>query len=83
MKKGLYLLQRPDRVGYDEYDAAVVCATSGEEARFIHPSGNPWNGEPDDTYESWTPASEVIVTYLGDAEEEISLGLILASFNAG
>ena len=33
----IYLLERTDRVGYDEYDSCVVVADSEEQARFINP----------------------------------------------
>lgn len=34
----LYLLERPDEAGYDEYQSAVVVAPTEDLARNIHPS---------------------------------------------
>lgn len=36
----LWLLERTDRVGYDEYDAVVVAADTELEARTYHPNGS-------------------------------------------
>lgn len=78
----LYLISRPDRVGYDEYDSAVVCANSEGEARRIHPSENEqWTGV-EDTYGSWVNANRVRVKLIGVAVEGLDR-VVCASFNAG
>lgn len=35
----LYLVERTDKVTWDEYDSFVVCAESEDEARRVYPSG--------------------------------------------
>lgn len=39
MVRSLYLVERTDKVTWDEYDSFVVCAESEDEARRVHPSG--------------------------------------------
>jgi len=80
----LYLISRTDQVGYDEYDSAVVCAGSEEEARLIHPSRytEGWNGKEEE-YGTWVNADTITVKYLGEATESLSAGVVCASYNAG
>jgi hypothetical protein len=73
----LYLIYRTDEYGYDEYDEAVVCAESEEEARNIHPR------EGCSSLEGWIEPKDVKVSYLGEAEKGWEKGVICASFNAG
>lgn len=79
----LYLLTRKDyKIDYDSYDSVVVCAENEDEAKKIHPSGNPSYGSYQDF--SWEKdLSKIIVTYIGEAEESLKPGVILASYNAG
>ena len=83
----LYLIYRKGSVDYDEYDSAVVCAKSAEDAITIHPDvqGNPVTNEPDEdmVYSSWVFKKDVAVDYLGIASKELDRGVIIASFNAG
>lgn len=39
MVRSLYLVERTDKVTWDEYDSFVVCAESEDEARRVYPSG--------------------------------------------
>jgi hypothetical protein len=95
----LYLIERNDRCGYDEYDSAVVVADSEEEAKTINPDDNYlWDADVGNwygtrlrngerlyvKYHSWVFPPSVTVTYLGEAESSrLSGEVICASFNAG
>ena len=68
----LYLICRKSLTSYDEYDSAVVCADSIEEARRTEV----------DSY-GWVIPRYVKVKTLGVAKDSIKKGVILASFNAG
>lgn len=75
----LWKISRNDRIGYDEYDSAVVAAWSEELARNIHPSDvESRNGTGID----WDAPKNLTVEYLGTTDRAIG-GVILASFNAG
>ena len=75
----LYLIERTDKWSYDEYDSAVVCAESEEEAKLINP-----NGDWVDMYTRWCETPEQVkVTYIGVAGPLVPKGVVLASFNAG
>ena len=79
--KNLYLVERTDEVGYDEYDSFVVCAESEEQARSTHPDINnnndcTWINNADSTY--------ISCTYIGVASDHVELNeVIISSFNAG
>lgn len=71
----IYLLTRTDRVGCDEYDAAVVVAASPEDAEKVRP------GAISGTEEYWNNLKCELV---GVAAEGLKAGdVVLASFNAG
>lgn len=75
----LYLIEQSERSGFDTFDAAVVCAASEDEARQIDPSGRNWN-----PYSGWASSpGNITAKYLGEACEEVTEGVILASFKAG
>jgi len=77
----LYLLTQIVTTGYDTYDACVVAAYSEEDAKTIHPSKY---AKWDDFYPCWAlQPNQVTATLIGDAEDNISRGVVLASFNAG
>lgn len=79
----LWLISRPGRCGYDEFDSAVVAARSEEAARRTHPDGRTdWDGKRE-LYDSWTEADSVTVVCIGRAAVGIDAGVICASFNAG
>lgn len=79
----LYLIERPDDnpAGYDDYDSAVVCANSEDEARMIHPRGTDWDGKAGE-WDSWVGSETVRVTLIGVATAPVK-GVVCASFNAG
>jgi len=84
MEKFLFLIKANDSEVflYDCYAGAVVCASSAEEARTIHP-----NGRGDklsvDNYTWVRDPEQVIVTLIGVADQSVKKGVVLASFNAG
>lgn len=71
----LYLLQRGDRIDYDEYDSMVVAAENEHDAlRTLPPRG----------LSGWTKELERIkVTCIGNATEDLPVGVVLASYIAG
>lgn len=85
----LYLVDRTDEVGYDEYDSFVCIAKSPDAAALMNPcEGN----EPDPDYPqhkccTWpiapNQAVSLKVTLLGRARPNQSAGIVLSSFNAG
>lgn len=91
----LYRIYRTDKVGYDEYDSAVVAAESEQDAKDQHPDGSSyWKNEcwrslrVDGTEidwgdSSWTHPNQISVELLGTAKEGTERGVIVASFNAG
>jgi len=70
----IYLLKRADRIGYDEYVAKIIRASSEQEARDIA------NTNTGDEGQLWTDATRVSCEPL-DAEG--ASGPLLESFNAG
>lgn len=76
----LYKLSQDVNTGYDTYDSMVVCAKDAYEAKNIHPYEYPnawesgvWGNSPD----------QVTVEYIGEAAEDLAVGVVCASFNAG
>lgn len=87
----LYLVERTDKVTWDEYDSFVVCAESEDEARRVYPSGRMFF-EDDMSEESreyfkwcWTDKIETLeVTCIGLASVSLkNRQVICSSFNAG
>lgn len=78
--KNLYLIWQEENNGYDTYDSAVVCASTAEEAKNIHPGGYPkWS-----KYDWVEAASKVQVMLIGKASDKRrGNGVICASFNPG
>ena len=84
MVNSLYLLTQSSVCGCDTYDRAVVCAPDEDTARRIHPNGDvDWYLGPYRPNQWARDPSEVTVTYLGDAFESLTVGVLCASFNAG
>lgn len=66
----LYLFERTDEIGYDEYDAYVIAAESAQVAsKYVA-----WCAELDSP-----PTCKTI----GEASEGVQEGVIISSFNAG
>ena len=75
----LYKISQEENVGYDTYDAVIVCAFSEDDAKTIHPEGQ-WP----DRWSSWCSSpNNVTVELIGTALEDANQGIVLASFNAG
>jgi len=72
----LYLIERTDRVGYDEYDSIVVAAENEEEALEMGPN---W---PDKDYGGcWASKEKLIIELIGTTTRDRDV--IITSFNAG
>lgn len=67
----LFIVERTDNVGYDEFDSIVVAAESEDDAIHIEPQG------------VWASAEHLAVQYIGEAMPLIPRGVVHASFNAG
>jgi hypothetical protein len=85
MKK-LYLVSQTENKGWDTFDAMVVCAESEEAAIDTHP--NPGSKvawlRVTTGADGWTHyRKDVHCTYIGEATDNVKLGVVLASFNAG
>lgn len=86
MSKRLYLLKQDINRDWDTYDSMIVCATSEDEARLMHPSEYRETLEDIDYFDSWVPlskADKIEITVIGYAEKDVEIGVVLASFNAG
>lgn len=84
----LYLISQRVNVDYDTFDAAVVCAPDEAAARTIHPGGYEktvpeGKDSLDSDYGTWTQQQNVEVKYIGLADDSLTQGVVLASFNAG
>ena len=82
----LYLLSQSENNGYDTYDSCVVCAENEDEAKSITPNFSEKGKafEPSDPYGVWAYSLEgVKCKYIGEASDDLSKGVVIASFNAG
>ncbi len=80
----LYLLNRTDCWGYDDYSCFVICCESKEEAYLYHPCGEKYGSGSYLTNGSWPINNKDIdIIFLGVADSSIEKGVIIASFNAG
>lgn len=71
----LYLLERQDDVGYDEFDSIVVAAPTEQAARAIRPRGGWVYGE------AWEDVETLTCQLIGTTN--LPTGLVHTSFNAG
>ncbi len=67
----LWIIERTDSVGYDEYDSIVVAADSEDDALRIEPKGG------------WASVDHLTARCIGEAMPYVSRGVVHASFNAG
>jgi hypothetical protein len=82
----LFKIEQEENDDWDTFDSAVVCCQSAEIAQHMNPS----DGKPM-TVERWkmrrsdwcSNPEQVKVTYLGEADDSIPVGVVVASFNAG
>lgn len=68
MKNLIWLIERTDEIGYDEYVSAVVCAPDEETAVALSYIGSYKN---------------LAVKSVGEAFEGVPVGMVMDSFNAG
>lgn len=77
----LYHISQTDRDDYDTYSDMVVCASSEDEARHIHPCYGGWGN---DSMGCWAREPEMVtVEYIGEAATNLEAGIICSSFHAG
>lgn len=74
----LYLIERTDKIGWDEYDSAVVCAESLEDAKKINPCEY-----AEKQGKQWVDPQHITGVLIGTADPSITRGVVCASFNAG
>ncbi len=75
----LYKISQTKNEGYDTFDAAIVCASSEDDAKTINPDGA-WS----DKWSCWCGSlDDVTVELIGLAVEGAERGIVLSSFNAG
>lgn len=80
----LYKISQHVNKGYDTYDSAVVCAETAIDAQNMDPGTGKEITNWEHQYQNWAPYSDqVIVTFLGIADEEIPKGIVVSSYNAG
>ena len=74
----LYLITRNDRVGWDEYDSAVIAAPNEEIAISFIVKEMLWGWQHN-------PEQQLDVTakLVGTTTPDIEAGILIASFNAG
>ncbi len=81
----LYLVERTDNWGYDDYDAFVCAAASEDDARNMRPEG--LHAEWDRIFDPWVHSSAkdtLKVTLIGRASRTTKEPqVVLASYNAG
>jgi hypothetical protein len=76
-RMNIYLLERTDSVGYDEFDSFVVVAPDAELARKL------LHEHSDGDYGVWAKDELVTATKIGTSDEYAEPIEILGSFNAG
>lgn len=88
----LFKLSQTKNIGYDVYDAAVVCAEDQAAAIKFHPCStltyrwidDAWRTDRSRTPDlSWAAPDDITCVMIGDAEPNVPVGVVLASFNAG
>ena len=84
MNLKLYKISQDINNGYDTYDAAIVCASSEDEARHLHPRLGSLTADSGDTWVTLSQINLVNVEYIGEASPNFDCPqAILASYNAG
>ena len=85
MNLKLYKISQDINNDYDTYDAAIVCASSEDEARYLHPRGlGCLIADPGHTWVTLSQINSVNVEYIGEASPNLDRPqVILASYNAG
>ena len=95
MKYNIYVVERTDKVGYDEYESMVVVACDEMTAREIHPSGYDTytnKGWVDDDqvfnrYHAWVDVSKIRddlkVKKIGETDIILKNKVVLSNYIAG
>lgn len=79
----LYLISQPvDRVEWDTYDSAVVCAPDEDTARKIDPNGKPELIEWGEEKSYWVAPANVKCKLIGQSISSMEQGVVCASYNA-
>jgi len=82
----LFKIEQDENGNWDTFDSAVVCCQSAEIAQRMNPSdGKPMTEERwKRRWSDWCSSPEQVkVTYLGEADDSIPVGVVVSSFNAG
>lgn len=81
----LFLISQSQNNDWDTYASAVVAALDESDAKTIHPcSGNTdWPKDEHGSYEWCKSPEQVTAKYIGEADDDIRRGVILASFRSG
>lgn len=80
----IYLLERTDDFGYDEYDSAILVAKSAKAAAKIAPNGIPIVHWGISSQWGWVDSPDKVkVKRIGTALKNAKTGVVCASFNAG
>ena len=81
----LYKISQNLNDDYETYNAAIVCASSEDEARHLHPHSGYLTA--DDGRHTWVTLGQINsieVQYIGEASSNLDCPqIILASYNAG
>lgn len=75
----LYLVERTNQVGYDEYASAIVAAKDAVDALTISPAGSAWSNPA----HCWATKDKLKATLIGTACRGTKKGIIHSQFNAG
>lgn len=80
----LYKLEQVEVSGYDTYSHCVVCAESEAAARSMNPDSYPLPDGWTDINSGWASTPDkVTVTFIGEAVDDLTVGIICYSFHAG
>ena len=82
----IFLIERMEPGGWDDYTRAVVIAEDSDAARNMHPGWPNQGGREEDwdkNIGTWVSPVNVLVTYLGEARPNAPAGVVCADFNAG
>jgi hypothetical protein len=80
-----YLISQTENRFHDAFESAVVCAPDEETARNTNPRGGAMTQKDwDATCSEWCKSADAVaVKYIGEALNEIKIGVVCASYRAG
>ena len=91
----LYKIEQNVVTDWDTYSDAVVCAVDEADAKSIHPCTDGQVPTPNDkgdfvlpdeeyVWRDWAEnVKDVVATYLGEADDRVPRGVVVASYHAG